>query len=160
MTMADLRPQFCQRPWDIQNCMYSWLRRRFAAHREPSNYLCHLEWSSNSTNKKYKEDAKCPKLHAGVHAEGGIWSTLFGLLMWDALFAPVPDVFRTPFQTAPLDLSSPSFYPARTAVIKETLDRVRRGGAPAMIQLRWDQSYNTMCAGVNWQRNGERLSPG
>lgn len=48
-------------------------------------------------------------------SEGGIWATLFGLLLWDALFAPVPDAFRTPFQTAPLDLSDPSFYPARQA---------------------------------------------
>lgn len=31
----------------------------------------------------------------GMHAEGGIWATLFGLLMWDVLFGPgVPDVFR------------------------------------------------------------------
>jgi hypothetical protein len=27
-----------------------------------------------------------------------VWATLFGLLLWDALFMPVPDVFRTPFQ--------------------------------------------------------------
>lgn len=91
----------------------------------------------------------------GVHAEGGIWSTLFGLLMWDVLFSPVPDVFRTPFQTAPLDLSCPSFYPARRQVIEDTLSRIRSGAAPTMLQQRWDLSYNTMCAGVNWQRNGQ-----
>ena len=100
-------------------------------------------------------DAETIYLCAGVHAEGGIWSTLFGLLMWDVLFSPVNDVFRTPFQTAPLDLSCPSFYPSRRAVIAETLQRIRGGAAPAMIQHRWDHSYNTMCAGVNWQRNGE-----
>ena len=31
-------------------------------------------------------------------SEGGIWATLFGLLLWEVLFMPVPDVFRTPFQ--------------------------------------------------------------
>ena len=31
-------------------------------------------------------------------SEGGIWATLFGLLLWDVLFMAVPDVFRTPFQ--------------------------------------------------------------
>ena len=31
-------------------------------------------------------------------SEGGIWATLFGLLLWDVLFMPAPDVFRTPFQ--------------------------------------------------------------
>ena len=34
----------------------------------------------------------------GVHSESGIWLTIFGLLLWDALFADVPDVFRTRFQ--------------------------------------------------------------
>ena len=42
-----------------------------------------------------------------------MWATLFGLLLWDVLFAEVPDVFRHPFQSAPLDLSTPLFYPAR-----------------------------------------------
>ena len=27
-----------------------------------------------------------------------MWATLFGLLFWDVLLEPVPDVFRTPFQ--------------------------------------------------------------
>ena len=53
----------------------------------------------------------CP---APARSEGGIWSTLFGLLLWDAaLFQPRPDVFRTPFQAAPLDLDTPAFYPTR-----------------------------------------------
>lgn len=50
---------------------------------------------------------------AGVHSEGGVWATLWGLLMWDALFADVADSLRTPFQTCPLDLSSPTFYTVR-----------------------------------------------
>ena len=34
----------------------------------------------------------------GVHAEGAVFTTLFALTFWDALFADVPDVFRHPFQ--------------------------------------------------------------
>lgn len=34
----------------------------------------------------------------GVHTESGIWLTIFGLLMWDIIFADVPNVFRTKFQ--------------------------------------------------------------
>lgn len=49
-----------------------------------------------------------------MHSENGIWATLFGLLLWEALFAPVPDVLRHPFQNAPLDLNdADSFYGAR-----------------------------------------------
>ena len=46
---------------------------------------------------------------AGTHAEGGIWATLFGLLMWDVLFVDISDVFHTAFQTAPLDLGTVVF---------------------------------------------------
>ena len=42
-----------------------------------------------------------------------MWATLFGLLLWEALFADVPDTLRTPFQTSPLDLSTPSFAQAQ-----------------------------------------------
>ena len=30
----------------------------------------------------------------GFHSEGGIWSTLFGLIFWDLIFSPIPEVFR------------------------------------------------------------------
>lgn len=34
---------------------------------------------------------------AGTHCEGGVWATLFGLLLWPALFAAVPDALRRYF---------------------------------------------------------------
>ena len=33
-----------------------------------------------------------------LHSENSAFSTLFGVLMWDVLFANVADVFRAPFQ--------------------------------------------------------------
>lgn len=47
---------------------------------------------------------------AGLHCESGVWSMLFGLLMWDCLFTDIPDTLRTQFQLAPLDLNTPHFY--------------------------------------------------
>lgn len=32
------------------------------------------------------------------------------LLFWDIIFAPIPGVFETPYQTAPLDMRSDAFY--------------------------------------------------
>lgn len=56
----------------------------------------------------------------GMHSEGGVWATLFGLLMWEVLFSDaVPDVLRTPFQTAPLDLDTDAFYEARKVCVWE-----------------------------------------
>ena len=49
-----------------------------------------------------------------------MWSTMFSLLFWDVLFMDVPNVFRTPFQSAPLDLSTPLFYPTRKVTLSST----------------------------------------
>lgn len=35
---------------------------------------------------------------SGIHCEGSVFKTLFALLMWDCIFADIPDVFQTPFQ--------------------------------------------------------------
>ncbi|KAK9829081.1 hypothetical protein WJX72_003785 [[Myrmecia] bisecta] len=90
----------------------------------------------------------------GTHSENGIWHTLFGLLLWDTLFLDVPDVFRTPFQTAPLDLSSLSFYPARKPAIQACLAQIRGGGAPEMLRKCWEAHHGVMCRGINWERHG------
>ena len=38
---------------------------------------------------------------------------LWALLLWDAIFCPQPDVFRSRLQTSPLDLDTDAFFPAR-----------------------------------------------
>ncbi|GBG84969.1 hypothetical protein CBR_g39432, partial [Chara braunii] len=89
----------------------------------------------------------------GVHSENGIWNTLFGILMWDVLFADVPDVFRTPFQTAPLDLDTDAFYPARRDLIEVHLLAIQEGNAQDMIAHCWAEREGTLCRGVNWERH-------
>lgn len=91
---------------------------------------------------------------AGTHAEGGIWATLFGLLMWDIIFMDVPDVFQTAFQTAPLDLGTVVFYPSRKDAIEARLSEVREGQGPALLQSCWQEHYGEWCRGVNWDRHG------
>ncbi|KAG4399572.1 hypothetical protein AAZX31_08G254100 [Glycine max] len=57
----------------------------------------------------------------GVHAESGIWLTIFGLLMWDVIYADVPNVFYTRFQNAPLDFGTDSFYTVRKSSIESPI---------------------------------------
>ncbi|KAK4328339.1 hypothetical protein Pmani_001251 [Petrolisthes manimaculis] len=57
----------------------------------------------------------------GLHREGTTINSLFGLLFWDVLYAPVPDVFRSPYQAAPLDLDDAHFYTARKELIVKRL---------------------------------------
>jgi fanconi-associated nuclease 1 len=101
---------------------------------------------------------------SGVHTESGVWTTLFGLLMWPVLFAPVPDVFRTRFQctvdilsrffqfslivngcvcvcvccvAAPLDLGSDAFYANRRELIEQRLGRIRQGDLAPLFDEVW-----------------------
>ncbi|EFJ11002.1 hypothetical protein SELMODRAFT_426730 [Selaginella moellendorffii] len=93
----------------------------------------------------------------GVHSESGIWLTLFGLLMWDVIFSDVPDFFQTPFQTAPLDLCTDSFYPVRSSLIESRLQAIRDGGARQLVAETWAEHYGTSCSGVNWENSLEDL---
>ncbi|KAK9794912.1 hypothetical protein WJX73_005165 [Symbiochloris irregularis] len=90
----------------------------------------------------------------GKHSENGIWATLFGLLMWEVLFMDVPGAFRTPFQTSPLDLPTPLFYPARQQAIEARLAELRAGAGPHLLQRRYNENRSEICSGVNWEREG------
>ncbi|KAL2651124.1 hypothetical protein R1flu_019252 [Riccia fluitans] len=89
----------------------------------------------------------------GVHCEGGVLLTLFGLLMWDVLFADVPDVFQSPFQAAPLDLNTELFYPSRQELIETRLAEIAGGNVEKIISQTWNENFGTMCNGVKWERH-------
>ncbi|MCO5576160.1 hypothetical protein L7F22_029968 [Adiantum nelumboides] len=88
----------------------------------------------------------------GVHCEGGIWMTLFALLMWDILFADIPNVFWHPFQAAPLDLNTDAFYLAREALIEVQLQRIQHEEVPQLLATTWSKWFGTICRGMNWER--------
>ncbi|OMO71084.1 putative Zinc finger, Rad18-type [Corchorus capsularis] len=89
----------------------------------------------------------------GVHTESGIWLTIFGLIMWNILFSDVPNVFRTRFQTAPLDLETDHFYLARKSLIESHLQKVHDGLAEEILITSWELHLGTACRGVNWDRH-------
>ncbi|KAG6667571.1 fanconi-associated nuclease 1 homolog isoform X1 [Carya illinoinensis] len=89
----------------------------------------------------------------GVHTESGIWLTIFGLLMWDIIFSDAPNVFRTRFQTAPLDLGTDSFYLMRKSCIESQLQKIHDGMAEEILIMSWECHVGTACRGVNWNRH-------
>ncbi|KAK1325014.1 hypothetical protein QJS10_CPA01g02277 [Acorus calamus] len=89
----------------------------------------------------------------GVHAESGIWLTIFGLVMWDVIFADIPNVFRTKFQTAPLDLNTDRFYMERESLIEAHLQKINEGMAEEVLIKSWQSHEETACRGVNWERH-------
>ncbi|KAL3634543.1 hypothetical protein CASFOL_021597 [Castilleja foliolosa] len=89
----------------------------------------------------------------GVHSEGGIWLTIFGILMWDIIFEDVPNVFRNKFQTAPLDLETDTFYEARKSLVESHVDKIRDGMAEEILITSWESHVGTACRGVNWEKH-------
>ncbi|KAB2041164.1 hypothetical protein ES319_D02G129700v1 [Gossypium barbadense] len=89
----------------------------------------------------------------GVHTESGIWMTIFGLLMWDILLSDVPNVFRTRFQTAPLDMETDHFYLARKSLIEPQLQKIHDGLAEEILITSWELHMGTACRGVNWDQH-------
>jgi Fanconi-associated nuclease 1 len=90
------------------------------------------------------------------HSEGSIISTLFGLLFWDILFAPIPGAFETPYQSAPLDLFHDSFVSARQNLIDTRLAELVDDECAARRIIESvderERDTETWCIGVRWDQ--------
>ncbi|CAI5718835.1 unnamed protein product [Hyaloperonospora brassicae] len=91
----------------------------------------------------------------GLHCEGSVLRNLFGLLMWDVLYASVPAVFQTPFQSGPLDFGyADVFYAARRDLIDEQLRLVQHTWTLAelltAVASRWKAEVGKVTRFVQW----------
>ena len=55
------------------------------------------------------------------YVENALINSLFGLLCWPAIFAPLPGAFFHPFHSGPSDLHSPDFYQRRAELFDACL---------------------------------------
>ncbi|KAI4203179.1 MAG: hypothetical protein LQ350_002055 [Teloschistes chrysophthalmus] len=90
--------------------------------------------------------------YKGYHSEGGIVRTLFGYLLHDVLFAYVPNVFQTPFQTCPLDLHTDTFYTSRLSEINARLNEISNGDGVTILKRAYEEhaERKTCVVGVDW----------
>jgi hypothetical protein len=58
------------------------------------------------------------------YVENGLLCSLFGLLCWEAIFAPVPGAFFHPFQAAPADLHAREFRSRRAFAFAQCLEQL------------------------------------
>ncbi|CDO73570.1 hypothetical protein BN946_scf185014.g40 [Trametes cinnabarina] len=86
----------------------------------------------------------------GFHSEGRIVTTLFGLLFWDVIFAPLPGAFETRYQAAPLDLAEDTFYYARQAIADARIAEIEAGRAAEILEETWRAHEGVVCVGVRW----------
>ena len=59
--------------------------------------------------------------------ENALVNSLFGLLCWPAVFAPLPGAFFHPFKSRPADLGAPDFVQRRAALFDACLAQLEDG---------------------------------
>ncbi|XP_033823792.1 fanconi-associated nuclease 1 [Periophthalmus magnuspinnatus] len=92
----------------------------------------------------------------GIHGEGSTFSTLFALLLWDIIFIQgIPDVFRNPYQTCPLDLYTDGFYENRKEAIDSRVELICNASVEtlhSMLEDVWTTQEGKVCSLVSWER--------
>ncbi len=86
----------------------------------------------------------------GLWCENTLVNTLFGLLMWDAVFAPLPGMFQHPFQDAPLDMRDETFYEQRRDLIDARLGDLHTADLAREVRHAHDAHHPRRCRGVAW----------
>ncbi|GAA6063048.1 hypothetical protein JCM10212_001111 [Sporobolomyces blumeae] len=88
------------------------------------------------------------------HSENGVLTSIFALVFWDIIFAPVDGVFETEFQSAPLDLATDAFAIVRRPAIQARLEAVARGEASRFLRETDDRErpLGTWAVGIRWDR--------
>lgn len=72
--------------------------------------------------------------YRGAHTENRFVAALFGLLCWDAVFAPVRGAFFNPYQRGPVDLYDAQFAARREAWFAAVAEALRTGQWRARMQ--------------------------
>lgn len=84
------------------------------------------------------------------YVENALIGSLFGLLCWDAIFAPLPGAFFHPFQSGPADLYDADFADRRAALFDSALARLNDGSYREHIRSTWQRKQGLQSPFVFW----------
>ena len=85
-----------------------------------------------------------------VYVENTLLNSLFGLLCWDAIFAPLPGAFFHAFHAAPADLLEPEFPQRRSQQFARCLARLESGSYRDTILHTFETKAGIQSAFVSW----------
>ena len=95
---------------------------------------------------------------APVHyVENALLNSLFGLLCWPAVFAPLPGAFFHPFQRGPADLDAPDFHERRQALFADCLAQLDTPVYRDLILQRYADKAGVQSPFVFWGALSETL---
>ncbi|CAM3188262.1 nuclease [Pseudomonas floridensis] len=84
------------------------------------------------------------------YVENALINSLFGLLCWPAIFAPLPGAFFHPFHSAPSDLYSPDFHQRRAVLFAACLAELDSDAYRTTIRERFASKYGLQSPFVFW----------
>ncbi|WXL26187.1 VRR-NUC domain-containing protein [Ectopseudomonas mendocina] len=91
------------------------------------------------------------------YVENTLICSLFGLLCWDVIFAPLPGAFFHPFHSGPVDLYSPEFYQRRAELFEHSLRRLDSNDYKDLIRQRYQDKFGIQSPFVFWSVLDETL---
>ena len=86
-----------------------------------------------------------------IYVENTLLNTLFGLLCWDAIFAPLPGAFFHAFHTGPADLLEPDFHRRRASLFAARLAELDTGAYRHTILARFEEKAGIQSPFVTWE---------
>jgi tetratricopeptide (TPR) repeat protein len=84
------------------------------------------------------------------YVENALINSLFGLLCWPAIFAPLPGAFFHPFHSAPSDLYSPDFYQRRADLFDACLEQLDDERYQEVIRQHYLSKFGLQSPFVFW----------
>jgi hypothetical protein len=100
--------------------------------------------------------AVCPDSRL-VYVENGLINSLFGLLCWRAIFAPIPGAFFHAFHAAPADLRNARFFERREREFADCFAELEHGGYKRTIRRHFSQKAGIASPFVAWGLMTETL---
>ena len=92
-----------------------------------------------------------------LYVENTLFNSLFGLLCWPAIFAPLPGAFFHPFQSGPADLGSPDFVQRRADIFDGCLALLDDGRYRDVIRQRFVDKQGVQSPFVFWGALTQKL---
>jgi hypothetical protein len=91
------------------------------------------------------------------YVENSLLNSLFGLLCWEAIFAPLPGAFFHPFHSGPADLHEADFYPRRAELFQRCLAQLDSDAYQHSIRQRYREKHGILSPFVYWEALDEDL---
>lgn len=117
-----------------------------------------LELARPDFNVEFAVQAVLHEDEAPVHyVENALICSLFGLLCWDVVFAPLPGAFFHPFQAGPSDLNRSDFVSRRAEAFSARLALLDSDAYLAAIRATYTTKHGILSPFVHWDLLDENL---